>query len=384
MLFIFILSALLLLTPLFSVNPVRAAEIIVPDDYATIQLAIDNASAGDTIIVRAGTYIEDLSIPNTKANLEIKPVDGEAVTIKGVATLAWANWALADPNIDIRANGVKIHGFTIESPDVPTTDYSSGMVITGTNVEIYNNSFVSKGTGGGGCVVIQTYRDNVLGYDSDISGLNIHDNNFSGTPGGQYVGVFINHTTIGVGIVTIQNNTFIGNIYQGVVTERSNTAITSNQITTTQAAGANGRGIVVMDWDARNQDNIQITNNTVKGAAAGDGFAFGLRIGTAGQTLTNINIQNNTVQTNDKGVQVRSSANGVTVNYNDISSNTTFGVENTDVANNLDATNNWWGANNGPAGQGAGNGDNVSTFVAFDPWLVIGVAANPANINVAM
>ena len=39
-----------------------ATAIYVPDNYAKIQWAIDNASAGDTIIVRDGTYYENLKV----------------------------------------------------------------------------------------------------------------------------------------------------------------------------------------------------------------------------------------------------------------------------------------------------------------------------------
>jgi parallel beta-helix repeat protein len=37
-------------------------EIIVPDDYSTIQAAIDNSDDGDTIFVRAGTYYENVIV----------------------------------------------------------------------------------------------------------------------------------------------------------------------------------------------------------------------------------------------------------------------------------------------------------------------------------
>jgi len=36
--------------------------IYVPDDYAKIQWAVDNASAGSTIIVRDGTYTENMDV----------------------------------------------------------------------------------------------------------------------------------------------------------------------------------------------------------------------------------------------------------------------------------------------------------------------------------
>jgi len=44
------------------VTPVRAATITVPDNYATIQAAINAASPGATISVRPGTYSENLTI----------------------------------------------------------------------------------------------------------------------------------------------------------------------------------------------------------------------------------------------------------------------------------------------------------------------------------
>ncbi|CAD6492948.1 MAG: hypothetical protein CHKLHMKO_00380 [Candidatus Argoarchaeum ethanivorans] len=41
---------------------VASAAIYVPDDYAKIQWAVDNASAGDTIIVRDGIYTENVDV----------------------------------------------------------------------------------------------------------------------------------------------------------------------------------------------------------------------------------------------------------------------------------------------------------------------------------
>ena len=35
--------------------------IYVPEDYSKIQWAVDNATAGDTIIVRDGTYTENVN-----------------------------------------------------------------------------------------------------------------------------------------------------------------------------------------------------------------------------------------------------------------------------------------------------------------------------------
>jgi len=49
----------------YNVQSVRAKVITVPDDYPTIQQAVDAASLGDTIFVRAGTYHENVFIGKT-------------------------------------------------------------------------------------------------------------------------------------------------------------------------------------------------------------------------------------------------------------------------------------------------------------------------------
>jgi len=80
----------------------------VPGDYATIQEAINAAGVGEVITVNAGTYIEDLVIDVTDLEL----VTTEGAVIKGIAT----GTAPGMPaNIKIDADGVEIHGFTIES-----------------------------------------------------------------------------------------------------------------------------------------------------------------------------------------------------------------------------------------------------------------------------
>lgn len=340
------------------------------DAFATIQDGIDNVADGGTVNVAAGTYNEDLTI-DSKDNLQLSGAGVGSTTIKGIATEPWASWPLAIPNIDIQADGVEIHGFTIESPDVPNGEYSSGVVLDGTNTEIYDNAFVSKSTGDtgtddGGSVSFQTYRDDVLGYDSDISGLNVHDNTFSGTPGGGYVGVFINHTLAGSGTVSIESNDFSGNVVQGVWTERSNTTIRNNSLETQWGAGS--LGLIVKDFDARAQDNVSLSNNTVTG------FEAGIRLGTGGQTLTNVSLTGNDVTSNVTGILVSAdAAAGSEAHFNNIVGND-LGVDNEDPDDAFDAINNWWGDTDGPCPPSSqpacdGLGDAITSNVTYDPFI---------------
>lgn len=345
--------------------------------YTSIQQAIDDANEGDTIIVASGTYDEDLVIHVT--NLTLRSKDGAGVTtIKGVANVNEGDWPLAVPNIEIPADGVELYGFTFQGPDPETGKYASGMVIGGDNVKIHDNVFQVTNASSLGEISqgIQTYRDG-NGGAGDLDGLNIHDNTFepwgSGTHG--YEAIFINHTPSDpspAGAVTIQGNTISGAVIRGITTERSNVTITGNTVETTLGPfnGSVGafQGILVQDFDGREQQNVTVTNNTVQGFS---GFSQGIRLGASGgQTLSNISITNNTIQGNDVGVQVRASADGVVVNYNKILDNTTYGAENTDAAT-LDAEKNWWGDATGPyhaSDNPSGLGNAVSNNVDFIPW----------------
>lgn len=61
------LASLLLgaLVFVLAICPAKAIVITVPDDYSTIQQAIDNANGGDTIYVKAGTYFENIIVHKT-------------------------------------------------------------------------------------------------------------------------------------------------------------------------------------------------------------------------------------------------------------------------------------------------------------------------------
>jgi pectin methylesterase-like acyl-CoA thioesterase len=56
----------LMASGIITIQPIKADSrtIIVPDDYATIAAAIGNATDGDTIFIKAGTYEEHTLVIN--------------------------------------------------------------------------------------------------------------------------------------------------------------------------------------------------------------------------------------------------------------------------------------------------------------------------------
>jgi hypothetical protein len=89
------LALILILTLLFlsiagtqTVRKAKAEMIIVPDDYATIQEAVDSAVDGYTIYVRGGTYIGDVNI--TK-HISLKGQNSESTIINGCIFIRTSN-----------------------------------------------------------------------------------------------------------------------------------------------------------------------------------------------------------------------------------------------------------------------------------------------------
>lgn len=93
------------------------SDIIVPDDYSTIQDAVDAAEADNTIIVREGTYNEYISFNGVPAN----------VTLRGKGIVKGFNTTGAEP-------GLTIEGFTVTNPET-----KFAINIGSDNVTIRNN-----------------------------------------------------------------------------------------------------------------------------------------------------------------------------------------------------------------------------------------------------
>jgi len=124
------LLCLLLVLSLFAFAGVASAKMIyVPDNYAKIQWAVDNASAGDTIIVRDGTYYENI---NVNKSLTIKSENGyNNCSISGVAPYGRV--------FNVTADYVNISGFAI-----PWTNYGDAIYVHHANHCMISDNKISS------------------------------------------------------------------------------------------------------------------------------------------------------------------------------------------------------------------------------------------------
>jgi parallel beta-helix repeat protein len=131
-------------------NKVEASPgtIYVPDDYSTIQAAADASSPGDTIIVRAGTYTENIDV--NKSDLTIDSESGADVTIIQAANSNDHVFHVYN------VNGVRISGFTIKGA---TAELKGGISLDGANsCEIVDNVVSENWVGIG----LYMARDNTI------------------------------------------------------------------------------------------------------------------------------------------------------------------------------------------------------------------------------
>ena len=151
-------------------------KITVPDDYPTIQAAIDNATAGDTVFVRSGSYYTTPFIPI----LIDKPLSliGEnptTVVIAETGTLSPTGRTI----VEVSASDVTVTGFTIKGGD-------SGIRTRGDRCRIIRNNVMNNYNGltiGGDEHIISennitenSYGISAITTDSLISGNNIFRN----------------------------------------------------------------------------------------------------------------------------------------------------------------------------------------------------------------
>jgi len=265
-----------------------SATIYVPDNHATIQGAIDAAAAGDEIIVRSGTYVENIDFA------------GKAITVKselgaGVTTIDGnQSGSVVTFQLGEGADSV-LDGFTITNGlrDVHPDNYGGGILCRDSSSPTIMNNIVTQNVadGGGGICCYSSSGPTIINnrvsnntasgpFDGNGGGILCHDS--SATTITDNI-ITENIARDGAGIccwissdVVISNNKISLNTTDGTASYgggiyciSSMVVIGENRIDANWASS--GGGITCDNCDPRIENNF-ITNNT---AWSGGGILCG-------------------------------------------------------------------------------------------------------------
>ena len=142
LLVLFFLTASCIITFL----PVQAGSrtIVVPDDYPTISSAIGNATDGDTIFVKAGTYEEKTLEINKTLSLigegtELTKINLDPPLFEEVVNILNQKMYWYGPSITVKAHNFRLLGLTIDTHSMKNV--SGGEIyITGNRTQFLGNS----------------------------------------------------------------------------------------------------------------------------------------------------------------------------------------------------------------------------------------------------
>ncbi len=310
----------------------------------TIQAGLDSCADNDIVLVGPGTYNENIAWPNTQG-IDLLSESGPAVTK--------INGNNQNTVIDCRTawdTTTVIKGFTIMNG----YGYSGGGIYCEySSPTIMQNIFVNNRT---------YFRGGALdcvGSSSPVIKQNVIMNNNSVWGAGILIGdnclAVITGNTINANVADSAAGGILYSL-DGGGTFRNNT-VTNNQ------SHWLGGGIGIYDVTGT---PVTISNNTISNNIADcNGGGIACSLGTA--VIESCRILNNSID----GIWCGGS-NDITISYCDITGNAAYGVRNNYAGDTVNAENNWWGDSTGPYHptlNPTGQGDTVSDYVDFIPWL---------------
>ena len=283
--------------------------IYVPDDFSTIQDAVDAAYLGDTIIVRDGSYTEDVSVYK---RVTIRSENGFDSTIV--------------QNFDVAADYVTINGFSMEDYIVLySSDYCNisnlycfrrSIILRHSSNNIISNNICSSHQNSG----IQLYSSNNNSICNNTCSNNYH---YGGTPSGICLSDSNNNL--------ISNNNCSSNDCEGILLESSNNNSVCNNFCSNNDAGISLRF---------SNSNNTISNNTF----INDGLLvqFSYHNTVEGNTVNNkplIYLEDaSDYKVEDAGQVILINCRNITVENLDLS-NTCVGIELWETENSIIAAN---------------------------------------------
>ena len=349
-----ILFALVLVVSLGLVmtTPVLAARTIhVPGDYPTIQAAINAASDGDTIVVAAGLYRENVNI-NKSLTLEGAQAGVDARNRSGAETIIQPNEGTGIRIITAAGRVVVIDGLTVQNAEhgIATPEPTMAADITVKNVRVLNPSEFGISP-----TFTLTTTVEYCYVEGAIQAIN--------------AGALVPFPPT---VATFRNNEVVNSQF-GITGYLKDSLIEGNLIRNFAKEGTGISGQFL---------NTEIKNNTVSGYSKGAGLTFESHYGR--DLSENVRVEGNTFTGNSLGIYVfntQTTLTGFTISFNNIAGNSRYGVWN-EGGETLDATKNWWGDASGPSRVGHGDGDGVSTKVIYSPWLAAEPGTTPMTWGV--
>jgi len=295
-----------------NLEPVSASPgiIYVPDDYAKIQWAVDNATSGDTIIVSDGTYTENIDV--NKAHLTIRSENGAGSTIVQAAT---SN----DDVFRVIANWVNITGFTVQNAAGSGFAgiylyYAGHCNISSNNVTNNSNDGIKLWYSSDNTLTNNNASNNWYGIYLDESSSNTITNNNANS--NDWYGIYLDSSSNN----TLTNNTASSNYNDGIYLSSS-----SNNTLTNNTASNNNWGIYLDSSSNNTLTNNNATSNTFDGIYLRsssnnntliDNTANSNRNGIFLDSSSNNTLTNNTANSNDSGIFLDSSSNNTLTNNN--------------------------------------------------------------------
>jgi parallel beta-helix repeat protein len=377
------------------VSSVSASTRYVPDDYTTIQAAVDAAGPEDVILIRDGTYKENVKV--NKAHLTIKSENGTDKTTVEYADDTDNVFEVTEDYVNIIGLTVKghsgggvylniVHHCNIQNNNISTSGgYAYGIYLSESSSNDIINNTVSNNWHGGiylenslsNSINNNTISNNVFkgiyligGSKNIISNNTVAYNQFDGISLEVSTSNGINNNTVshnenGISLsVRSENNTINNNIVshneRGIDCQVSNNASISNNI-----VSSNSYGIYMTNsWEAHVSNNIvsdnsygiyltgylsgaflrnAITNNNV----SNNSYGIYLNDECKENTITNNNVSNN-----DEGIFLvdpdrRGLCSENIISYNNASDNTygirLFGAESNTITRNTANKNTYYG-----------------------------------------
>ena len=354
--FAMLVIAMLSLSALLTAVPVKAAGTVhcVPnsmidpscsDGHSTIQAAIYDAVAGDTVLVGAGTYAGS----DVAQSVTIVSTQG-AVIDCGVPGGTPSGFQIQYYTV----SDVTIDGFKI-------TNCDSGIVISGTRT--YSNIVIKNSD------IYANRNYGIFVYNPTVDGLTIENVKLRDSL--KYEGM---HNAAGtITNLVIKNSEITNN--KGTFGFVSKGKLYGAIFDTLKILNNGESGIGLLGT----ANDVTITGCTFSNSNGYEvylGF-WGNALSTTGTTITSNNFLTTSGWTDVYiGAKVSFSTGAIKINYNNFLGSWVWGVENY-ATTKVDAYNNWWGRQAGPGGNGAHvkNAD-------YDPWLVITATASPTNLFV--